>query len=188
MKIILKDDIETLGKCGDVVTVKDGETVVIGGLITTREDEREVKVPILGDIPGLGLLFRSTTSQRKRSELLIVLTVDVIRDEYDAYQMSLDQRDKSGLMTEQILRSPLMEGLRILPDDEVFGPQDEEWRQPDLRRRQEVPEDRELYGPTPDVYGPVRPQRIKVEQAETVGEIAEVYGPAPPARLVASMP
>jgi len=172
-----------------VVTVKDGETVVIGGLITTREDEREVKVPILGDIPGLGLLFRSTTSQRKRNELLIVLTVDVIRDEYDAYQMSVEQRDKSGLMTPKILHSPLMEGLRILPEDQAFGSPDEEGVQPGPRRRHEVPEDRELYGPTPDVYGPERPQRIKVQESKTTqGEIARVYGPTPPARLVAATP
>ncbi|MCP4590345.1 MAG: hypothetical protein GY842_06360, partial [bacterium] len=171
------------------VTVKDGETVVIGGLISTREDEREVKVPILGDLPGIGMFFRSTTSQRKKSELLIVLTVDVVRDEYDAYQMSVDQRDKSGLMTDNILQSPLLEGLRVLPEDELFGPEDELWEPPDHRRRQEVPQDRELYGPTPDVYGPKRPQQIRVEQpTEVEGEVAGVYGPAPPARLVASTP
>ena len=172
-----------------VVTIKDGETVVIGGLITTREDQREVKVPILGDIPGLGLLFRAMTSERKRSELLIVLTVDVIRDEYDAYEMSIEHRDKSGLMTDKILQSPLMEGLRILPEEEVFGPLDEEGERFGPRRREGVPEDRELYGPTPDVYGPRRPQRIKVQdEPETPGEIARVYGPTPPARLVAATP
>jgi len=172
-----------------VVTVKDGETVVIGGLITTREDQREVKVPILGDIPGLGLLFRAMTSERKRNELLIVLTVDVIRDEYDAYEMSVEQRDKSGLMTDKILQSPLMEGLRILPEEEVFGPLDEESEPFGPRRREGVPQDRELYGPTPDVYGPQRPQRIKVQdEPEAQGEIARVYGPTPPARLVAATP
>ena len=180
-----------------VVTVKDGETVVIGGLITTREDEREVKVPILGDLPILGPLFRSTTSERRRSELLIILTVDVIRDEYDAYRMSVDQRDKSGLMTEEILQSPLMEGLRILPEEEAFGPEDEEqWDRPVPRhRREEVPQDRDLYGPTPDVYGPDQPERVKVQpqrvdveppEEEADGEIAEVYGPKLPSRLLAS--
>jgi general secretion pathway protein D len=170
-----------------VVTVKDGETIVIGGLINTREDQREVKVPIIGDIPIIGLAFRSTTSQRQRKELLIVLTVDVLRDEFDTYQMSVDQRDKSGFLTPEILESPLMEGLRIRPDDAVFGPDAERGLRPRQQRPgQQVPTDRELYGPTPDVYGPPRPERIKVEHHEVEGEIAQVYGPTPPARLVAA--
>ncbi|MBN1510859.1 MAG: hypothetical protein JXB13_02500, partial [Phycisphaerae bacterium] len=75
--IITKRSAET------IVTVKDGETVVIGGLIQTNESETETKVPIVGDIPGLGALFRSTTVESRRTELLIVLTVNVCRTEDD---------------------------------------------------------------------------------------------------------
>ncbi|MFH0982958.1 MAG: hypothetical protein V2A79_15670, partial [Planctomycetota bacterium] len=79
--------------------------------------------------------------------------------------------------------------LRILPEDEALGPSEEERKQPG-RRRPEVPQDRELYGPTPDVYGPTQPQKIKVQQTEPEGEIAQVqlYGPTPPARLAAATP
>ena len=52
-------------------TVRDGHTIVIGGLITTRDDSREKKVPILGDVPLLGALFRTTTVVKQRTELLI---------------------------------------------------------------------------------------------------------------------
>ena len=55
------------------VVAKDGETIVIGGLITTTDNESESKVPILGDIPGLGVLFRTTTRTKNRTELLIAL-------------------------------------------------------------------------------------------------------------------
>lgn len=59
------------------VTVRDGETVVIGGLIQSREGQSETKIPILGDIPGLGFLFRSTGNSSQKTELLVVLTVDL---------------------------------------------------------------------------------------------------------------
>ena len=61
------------------VTVQDGHTIVIGGLITTSNKLRESKVPILGDIPGLGLLFKSSKVEKERTELLIFLTPQVIR-------------------------------------------------------------------------------------------------------------
>jgi type II secretory pathway component GspD/PulD (secretin) len=62
------------------VTVQDGHTIVIGGLITTNDQSVEDKVPILGDIPLLGWLFRNTHKIKNRSELLIILTPTVIRN------------------------------------------------------------------------------------------------------------
>lgn len=61
-----------------IVTVKDGETLVIGGLITTRNDKTVQKTPILGDIPGIGGLFRQTNRTQNKSEVVIVLTPRVI--------------------------------------------------------------------------------------------------------------
>jgi type II secretory pathway component GspD/PulD (secretin) len=60
------------------VTVKSGESVLLGGLIGTADDVRTRKVPVLGDIPGLGALFRSRTKSKDRKELLIVLTPQVL--------------------------------------------------------------------------------------------------------------
>jgi len=64
-------------------TVRDGHTIVIGGLITTRDDNREKKVPILGDIPLLGAMFRTTTVVKERTELLIILTPHILANEAD---------------------------------------------------------------------------------------------------------
>lgn len=61
------------------VSVQDGHTAVIGGLITTHDENREDKVPVLGDIPGLGNLFKKTTKTKQRTELLIILTPHVMR-------------------------------------------------------------------------------------------------------------
>jgi type II secretory pathway component GspD/PulD (secretin) len=66
------------------VTVQDGHTIIIGGLITKREENREEKVPLLGDIPLLGALFKSTKVVKERTELLVVLTPRILRTAADA--------------------------------------------------------------------------------------------------------
>jgi type II secretory pathway component GspD/PulD (secretin) len=66
------------------VTVQDGHTIVIGGIITTKDTNQEKKVPLLGDIPLLGNLFKSTSVTKKRSELLIILTPHVVRSAADS--------------------------------------------------------------------------------------------------------
>lgn len=63
------------------VTVPSGYTVAIGGLIKNREEKREKRVPILGDIPLLGLLFRHTEDVRSKSNLIILLTPTILSEE-----------------------------------------------------------------------------------------------------------
>ncbi len=153
------------------VTIRDGETVVIGGLITTRKSTGETGVPILSKLPLIGRLFRTTNSSEQKTELLIVMTVDVLRTDEDTRQMSVQQRDK-GVLTDSILQSPLMEGLRILPDEKLLGPKaragDSDGKTPSPRG----PEKRELYGPTPKTYGPP----IRRSKATATAELP-VYGP-----------
>ncbi|MBI4056659.1 MAG: type IV pilus secretin PilQ [Elusimicrobia bacterium] len=62
------------------VMVKDGETIVIGGLITDRISDTIAKVPLLGDIPILGWLFKKKTTSRTRQELLIFVTTKILPD------------------------------------------------------------------------------------------------------------
>jgi general secretion pathway protein D len=61
-----------------VVTVKDGQSVVIGGLIQTSEETRRTKVPIIGDIPVIGIPFNSTEDETRKTELMVILTPRVI--------------------------------------------------------------------------------------------------------------
>ncbi len=56
------------------VEVKEGETIVLGGLIQETETENRTQVPILGSIPLLGTLFSSTTKSKEKSELIIYVT------------------------------------------------------------------------------------------------------------------
>ncbi|MDP2865956.1 MAG: AMIN domain-containing protein [Elusimicrobiota bacterium] len=62
------------------VIVRDGETIVIGGLIRDSQSDDVYKVPILGDIPLLGMLFRKKSVARKRLELLIFVTPRILED------------------------------------------------------------------------------------------------------------
>ncbi len=65
------------------VMVRDQQTVVIGGLIRETVVTSEEKIPILGDIPLLGALFRNTERQKRKTNLLLFLTPYIIRDPSD---------------------------------------------------------------------------------------------------------
>ena len=61
-----------------LVRIKDGEMVLIGGLIQDEESETERKVPILGDLPWIGRLFKGTYTARQKSELVIFLSPHIV--------------------------------------------------------------------------------------------------------------
>jgi type IV pilus assembly protein PilQ len=63
------------------VRVKDGDTLVLAGMISELETKGVSKVPFLGDIPGIGTFFRSTETQKTRSELVILITPKIITDD-----------------------------------------------------------------------------------------------------------
>jgi len=63
--------------------VKDQQTIVIGGLVRDQFSVGESKVPLLGDIPVLGFLFRQQTKKKTKTNLLLVLTPHVVRDQAD---------------------------------------------------------------------------------------------------------
>ena len=63
------------------VRVKDGETVVIGGLVLKQEFNTKRKIPILGDIPFLGYMFRSQSKSEQNTELAIFITPHILTDQ-----------------------------------------------------------------------------------------------------------
>lgn len=65
------------------VVVEDQQTVVIGGLMRDEYIKSKDKVPILGDIPVLGFLFSSTSETKRKSNLMLILTPHVIREQAD---------------------------------------------------------------------------------------------------------
>ena len=65
------------------VMVRDQQTIVIGGLMRDAISNSEDKVPVLGDIPILGALFRKTSKNKRKTNLLLILTPYIIRDPGD---------------------------------------------------------------------------------------------------------
>ncbi len=88
------DIVLTTRKAKTSVVVKDKETVVIGGLIQDQENETVSKIPFLGDIPGLGWLFKSTHKDRTKTNLLIVLTPRIIRGTEEMTEVTDTQKKK----------------------------------------------------------------------------------------------
>ena len=67
------------------VLVNDGQTVVLGGILETQKVKSADKVPLLGDIPVLGNLFKSTKNINNKTELLIFLTPKILREGSNIY-------------------------------------------------------------------------------------------------------
>ncbi len=79
-QVVVKLPVFTRREVATKLTVQSGETVVMGGLIDSIEQETVHKVPLLGDIPILGALFRRTGMTEQRRNLLIFVTATVISD------------------------------------------------------------------------------------------------------------
>ncbi|HVN44376.1 MAG TPA: type IV pilus secretin PilQ [Steroidobacteraceae bacterium] len=67
------------------VLVNDGQTVVLGGILETTQREDDTKVPYLGDIPVLGHLFKNTSHQDNKDELMIFITPKVVHEGVNMY-------------------------------------------------------------------------------------------------------
>ena len=77
------------------IRVADGQTVILGGIISDNTNRSVKKVPFLGDLPLLGSLFRRSTVTTKKSELLVFLTPKVVRTPEEASALTRSQQEKS---------------------------------------------------------------------------------------------
>lgn len=78
-----------------VVVVPDGQTVVIGGLMQAQKINSESKVPILGDIPLLGMLFKRKTTSNGKTELLIFMTPHIVNHPSELAAHTASERSKA---------------------------------------------------------------------------------------------
>ncbi|RJL50788.1 type II secretion system protein GspD [Pectobacterium carotovorum] len=105
----------------NAVLVSSGETVVVGGLLDKSTNESASKVPLLGDIPVLGYLFRSNSTETKKRNLMLFIRPSIIRDrsqyqsasasKYHSFNAEEEkQRDvngsEGGLLSNELLRLP----------------------------------------------------------------------------------
>ncbi len=78
------------------LSLHDGQTVVIGGMIQQNRNDSNEGVPYLKDIPVLGLLFKSQSVSNDRTELLVFITPYVVSSDSDAASITKDFRDQMG--------------------------------------------------------------------------------------------
>ncbi|MDR3579112.1 MAG: type II secretion system secretin GspD [Oryzomonas sp.] len=90
------DRITTKRSAKTSIVVKDNETIVIGGLIQDQDEDVVTKVPFLGDIPGLGWLFKTKSKTKTKTNLMILLTPRIVKDSADLATISDSQRAKFG--------------------------------------------------------------------------------------------
>ena len=94
--VLNKRELET------TLVVDDGDIAVAGGLLDQNDRMSVDKVPGLGDIPGIGALFRSTSRQRGRTNLMVFIRPTIIRSQADAQALSAD---RWGYMRQQQLNN-----------------------------------------------------------------------------------
>ncbi len=90
------------------VTVKDNQTVVIGGLMQERDEENVTKVPLLGDIPLLGWLFKFKTTSRQKINLLVFLTPHIVKDAEQLEKITFDKHKEFSEAEKHYVKGELL--------------------------------------------------------------------------------
>jgi general secretion pathway protein D len=103
------------------VVVDDGAILVLGGLISETYTDTKAQVPLLGDIPFIGALFRSEKREKSRSNLMVFLKPTIMRDGESASRLSLDRYDL--IRATQKDAQPVPNLLLPLKDAPVLPPQ-----------------------------------------------------------------
>ncbi|WP_341502767.1 type II secretion system secretin GspD [Gallaecimonas sp. GXIMD4217] len=93
------------------VLVGDGDTVVLGGLIDEDVQESESKVPLLGDIPVLGHLFKSTSTSKRKRNLMVFIRPSIVRDRETMSRLS--HRKYNFMRDGQLQRQE--DGISLMP-------------------------------------------------------------------------
>ncbi|MGL5092442.1 MAG: GspD family T2SS secretin variant ExeD [Aeromonas sobria] len=113
----------------NAVLVKSGETVVLGGLMDTQTLEEVSKVPLLGDIPVLGYLFRSTSNTTTKRNLMVFIRPTILRDAnvysgISSNKYSLFRAEQLDLAAEErYLTSPKRQVLPAYGQDVMMSPE-----------------------------------------------------------------
>jgi general secretion pathway protein D len=86
------------------VVVKDKETVVIGGLVGDSTEASTYRIPLVGDIPLLGWLFKTKASSREKTNLYVFITPHIVRTQQEAAALYQEKRESMGEVKEGIIR------------------------------------------------------------------------------------
>ena len=98
-----------------VVVVPDGQTVIIGGLMENNETSSDSKIPILGDLPLIGYLFKRQVKSVTKSELIIFLTPHIVNRPMELAGLSAKERANANLPSHAFSERELDRFLDTLP-------------------------------------------------------------------------
>src|SRR5205085_5480400 len=98
-----------------VVVVPDGQTAIIGGLMQNSQTTTDAKIPILGDIPGLGNLFKRKTKQGAKTELMIFLTPHIVPAAGQLAGLTADERANASIKPKAISEEEIERALKNVP-------------------------------------------------------------------------
>jgi len=87
------------------ISAKDGETIILGGMIRSQITSTVNKVPLLGDIPLLGNIFKSTNLDHQKTELLVFLTPHLVRDPAEAKKLKEDAEKQLSPATKKMMKA-----------------------------------------------------------------------------------
>ena len=140
------------------IIVGDGNMVVLGGLLDERETEVTKKLPGLGDLPGVGALFRSQQTQREKVNLMIFLRAVIVKDAVDAGYYSRKKYHRLRQDQTQVLKneSDLIPGQTLRP------------RMPSLENWQQ--------GQPAEPYAPDEPEKAPESEFDTYESEYEQLG------------
>lgn len=110
----------------NAVLVKSGETVVLGGLMDDASKQEVSKVPLLGDIPLVGQLFRYTSNEKSKRNLMVFIRPTIIRDDEIYRSLSRDkyngyrqmQKERSNKQSDKLIQVDAIDAL----DERAFAP------------------------------------------------------------------
>lgn len=99
------------------VIVEDGEILILGGLLEDVLRESEQRVPILGSLPLLGSLFRSSKTEKLKTNLMIFIRPTILRD---SSQIAVETNQKYNMMRD-VLRSNEDDSINLMPNEKRFN-------------------------------------------------------------------
>lgn len=97
--------------------VRDGQTIVLGGLVDHQKETTNTGIPLLKDIPLIGAIFGSRSTRTVASELLLLLTPHIIRNDEEMEETTQQLREATGMLNKQLPeRLPLLDSRRSRAD------------------------------------------------------------------------
>ncbi len=169
------------------VRVKDGQTVCLGGFVGDQIIENQDKIPVLGDIPLVGLLFQFTSRQRVKTELMIFITPHILQTPQEMLRMTNEMRRRSNSASDIDRDSKILEPQRFLEYPPYKEPLPE-FPIPGDVKIIDKPLNSPEQSPTPP-EGEAKPEeKPKPKTPEAQKTPAKTPAPAPPAKKPAPKP